>query len=212
MRNFLNFILSTKFAGILLLLIAFASGLATFIENDFGAVAAKAAVYNARWFEFIILLTFINIAWNTYKIHPIKTKRYTVFAFHLSFLIIILGAGVTRYIGFEGMMSIREGQSSNTILSGETYVQIQTIEDQNTFLAEKQVLFSPIKSSKETIQLKTEQEKYTLKVFEYVPNAQEYFMEAEEGPKMLELSGTINGRFTRFSLSENETKSLGLDQ
>ena len=209
MRNFLNFLLSTKFAGILLLLIAFASGLATFIENDFGAVAAKAAVYNARWFEFIIFLTFINIAWNTFKINPLKTKRYTVFAFHLSFLFIILGAGITRYIGFEGMMSIREGQSSDKILSGETYIQIKTTDKQNTFVAEEQVLFSPVTSSKETIRLKTDQNTYTLKTSEYIPNAQEYFMEAEEGPKMLELSGTVNGRFVRFSLFENETKTIG---
>jgi len=209
MRNLLNFILSIKFAGILLLLIAFAAGLATFIENDFGAIAAKAAVYNAKWFEFIIFLTFINIAWNTFKIKPLKTKRYTVFAFHLSFLFIILGAGVTRYIGFEGIMSIREGQTSNKVLSGETYIQIQTKLNQDTYSAEKRVLFSPVKSSKESLNLKTDQETYTLKVFEYVPNAQEYIMQTDEGPKMLELSGTIDGRFNRFSLFENETKSLG---
>jgi len=209
MRTLLNFILSTKFAGILLLLIAFVTGYATFIENDYGAITAKAAVYNATWFEFIILLTFINIAWNTFKIKPFKTKRYTVFAFHLSFLFIILGAGVTRYIGFEGTMSIREGQSSNKILSSETYIQLQTGDGQNTAVAEKKVLFSPITSSKETIRLKTEKETYTLKTFAYIMNAQEYFMEAEEGSKMLSLSGTIDGRFTHFSLFEKETKTLG---
>ena len=209
MRKLLNFILSTKFAGILLLLIAFVTGYATFIENDFGAIAAKAVVYNARWFEFIILLTFINIAWNTFKIKPFKTKRYTVFAFHLSFLFIILGAGVTRYIGFEGMMSIREGQSSNKILSGETYIQLKTTDGQNTMIAEEKVLFSLITSSRETIRLKTEQDTYTLKTFAYIMNAQEYFMEADEGSKMLSLSGTIDGRFTRFSLFESETKTLG---
>lgn len=212
MRNFLKFILSTKFAGILLLLIAFVTGFATFIENDFGAVAAKATVYNARWFEFIILLTFANIAWNTFKLNPLKTKRYTVFAFHLSFLFIIIGAGVTRYIGFEGTMSIREGESSNKILSDETYIQIRTSDSQNTFFTEERVLFSPVKSNKETVRIKTEQDTYTLKVFEYITNVQEYFMEAEEGPKMLGLSGTINGKFTRFSLFENETKPLGSRQ
>ncbi len=209
MRKLLTFILSTKFAGILLLLIAFASGLATFIENDFGAVAAKAAVYNARWFEFIILLTFLNIAWNTYKIHPIKTKRYTVFAFHLSFLFIILGAGVTRYVGFEGMMSIREGQSSDKILSGKTYIQIKATDKENTFFAEEQVIFSSVTSSKKTIRLKTDKDSYTLKTSAFIPNAQEYFRKAKEGPKMLELSGTVNGSFVRFSLFENETKKIG---
>ena len=36
---------------------------------------------------------------------------------HFSWILIILGAGVTRYIGFEGVMPIREDASSNTFLS-----------------------------------------------------------------------------------------------
>ncbi|MDA3904683.1 MAG: cytochrome c biogenesis protein CcsA [Bacteroidales bacterium] len=208
MRNLLNFILSLKFSGILLVIIAFATGYATFIENDFGAIAAKAVVYNARWFEIVILLAFINIAWNAFKYNPLKTKRYSVFAFHLSFLIIIIGAGVTRYIGFEGMMSIRENQSSNQILSDETFIQIKCIDGQNTFSAEEKVLFTPITSVKEKIRLKAGENNYTLKTFEYVPNARELMKESKDGPKMLNLSGTINGKFTRFSLFEGESKRL----
>jgi len=192
-----------------MVIVAFASGYATFIENDYGAVAAKALVYNSRWFEIVILLAFINIAWNAYKYNPLKTKRYTVFAFHISFLVIILGAGVTRYIGFEGMMSIREGQSSNQILSDETFIQIQCSDNQNTYSAEEKVLFTPITSAKEKITIKTGDKKYTLKTFKYVPNAHEFMMGASEGPKMLDLSGTVNGKFTRFSLFEGETKRLG---
>ncbi len=209
MRNLLNFILSIKFSGILLLIVAFAAGYATFIENDFGAIVAKAVVYNARWFEIIILLAFINIAWNAFKYNPLKTKRYTVFAFHISFLLIIIGAGITRYIGFEGVMSIREGQSSNKILSDQTYFQIKCIDGQNAFSAEEKVLFTQITSAKEKIRLKVGEEKYTLKTFEYVTNAQELIVKAEYGPKMLNLSGTVDGRFTHFSLFEGETKRLG---
>ncbi len=209
MRNILKFILSIKFAGILLLIIAFATGYATFIENDFGAITAKAVVYNARWFEFVILLTFINIAWNAFKYNPLKTKRYTVFAFHIAFLFIILGAGITRYIGFEGTMSIREGQSSNKILSDQTYIQIKTTEDKQTFSAEKKVLFSPITSARNKVRLKTETGTYTLKTTGYLMNAQEYIMESAEGPQMVNLTATINGQFTHFSLYEGESKQLG---
>ena len=209
MQKLLNYLLSLKFAGILMLLVAFSIGYATFIENDFGALTAKAVIYNARWFEIIILLIFINIAWNAFKFNPLKTKRYTVFAFHIAFLLIILGSAITRYIGFEGVMAIREGQSSNQILTNETYVQINCTEDQNTYSAEKQVLFTPITSAKKSMRIKVGKNKYTLKTFEYVPNAEELLMDTEEGPKMLNLSGTVNGRFTRFSIFEGETKPLG---
>ena len=41
---------------------------------------------------------------------------------HISWILIILGAGVTRYIGYEGVMPIRENTSSNTFLSEKTYL------------------------------------------------------------------------------------------
>ena len=43
---------------------------------------------------------------------------------HISWILIILGAGITRYIGFEGVMPIRENASSNTFLSEKTYLTI----------------------------------------------------------------------------------------
>ncbi|MBN2237712.1 MAG: cytochrome c biogenesis protein CcsA [Bacteroidales bacterium] len=208
MRKLIEFVLSSKFAGILLLLIAFAAGYATFIENDFGATTAKAVVYNARWFEIIILLTFINIAWNTYKIKPLKTKRYTVFAFHLSFLFIILGAGITRYIGYEGQMSIREGSTSNQVISDQTYLQIDLNDGAKNYHSEKSVLYSPLTKTSTRLKLKTDQGNYTLKAFEFVVNAQEFIVESAQGPSLLNLSGTIQGRFTRFSMYEGEVKTL----
>ena len=44
--------------------------------------------------------------------------------FHISFIMIVIGAGVTRYVSFEGMMSIREGEQSNLIVSDRTFLQI----------------------------------------------------------------------------------------
>jgi cytochrome c-type biogenesis protein CcsB len=209
MRNTLKFLLSIKFGGLLLLLIAFSAATATFIENDFGAIAAKAAVYNAWWFELLILLTFINIAWNAIKIRPLKTKKYLVFTFHIAFLFIILGAAVTRYIGFEGSMHIREGQSANTILSDETYLRIQTEENGQSFSAEEKVLFTPVSNPKENFKLKTKQKAYSIKTIDFIPNAQEYVVEAAQGPETLSLSGTIDGRFIHFTLAKGETKVLG---
>jgi cytochrome c-type biogenesis protein CcsB len=43
---------------------------------------------------------------------------------HLSFLLILLGAFVTRYIGYEGMMPIREGASESQFLSEKTYLTV----------------------------------------------------------------------------------------
>ena len=54
-----------EIAGVLMVVSAFAIGIATFIENDFGTIAAKALVYNSIWFEAIIGLIFINLIINS---------------------------------------------------------------------------------------------------------------------------------------------------
>lgn len=41
---------------------------------------------------------------------------------HLSWVFIIVGAGVTRYFGNEGVISLREGETTNTYLSDRTYI------------------------------------------------------------------------------------------
>ena len=41
---------------------------------------------------------------------------------HLSFILIIAGAFITRYFGYEGVMPIREGISENSFLSEKTYL------------------------------------------------------------------------------------------
>jgi cytochrome c biogenesis protein ResB len=43
-----------------------------------------------------------------------KVKARTLF--HFSFVIILLGAGLTHYFGFDGEMHIRQGEKSNIIL------------------------------------------------------------------------------------------------
>ncbi len=48
-------------------------------------------------------------------------KKWATLTMHLSWILIIIGAGITRYISFEGIMSIREGETENTFLSEETY-------------------------------------------------------------------------------------------
>ena len=46
-----------------------------------------------------------------------QQKKWAILTFHAAMIIILIGAGVTRYFGYEGMMHIREGSSSNSFLS-----------------------------------------------------------------------------------------------
>ena len=58
--NIFKHLISTRAMAILLLLFAIAIGIATFIENSYDTITAKVVIYNAWWFELILLLLVIN--------------------------------------------------------------------------------------------------------------------------------------------------------
>lgn len=98
---------------------------ATFIENDYGTPTAKALIYNTWWFNLLHLYLLVALIGCFITSKAWQRKKYASLFFHSSLIFIILGAGVTRFFGFEGVMHIREGQKSNFILSNETYINIQ---------------------------------------------------------------------------------------
>ncbi|PLX16918.1 MAG: hypothetical protein C0599_14455, partial [Salinivirgaceae bacterium] len=110
---------------ILLVMAAFFMGLATFIENDFGAEAAKRAVYNTWWFEVLLFLLAVNFTGAIFTRKLYKRIKWPILLFHIAFVIILLGAGITRHIGYEGIMHIREGNSSNQIVMNEKAIKIR---------------------------------------------------------------------------------------
>jgi len=108
--------------GMLVFLVAIAR--ATFIESTYGVQSAKVLIYNALWFEILLAFLSINLVANIIRYKMWVKEKITVFLFHISFLVIILGAFVTRNYGFEGRMSIREGEASNFIYTSEPYLWI----------------------------------------------------------------------------------------
>lgn len=61
---------------------------------------------------------------NIYKYNLLQWKKWPVLALHLSWILIIVGAFVTRYISFEGIMPIREGETENVFYSDKTYLTV----------------------------------------------------------------------------------------
>ena len=112
-----NIIFSTSAAGLYLLVFAIAIGVATFIENDFGTSSAQALIFRATWFEVLLILFGCTILSNIFRFRMVQQRKWASLIFHSAIIIIIIGAGVTRYFGYEGMMHIREGKASNTFLS-----------------------------------------------------------------------------------------------
>ncbi len=120
----LQLLFSTKFMLVLLILFPLAMGIGTFIESWYSTDAARIWIYNAWWFELLMLLLMINFMGNIKKYNLLSKEKLSVLILHLSFIFILLGAFVTRYIGDEGVMPIRENNVSNTYLSEKTYLTV----------------------------------------------------------------------------------------
>lgn len=127
LKSILFALLNTRAGGTYILLFAIAIGAATFIENDFGTSAAQKVIFKAWWFELLLFLFGGSIIYNIIKFRMIKQKKWALLMFHSSIIIILLGAGITRYWGYEGMMHIREGSSSDQFLSREMYLNFKII-------------------------------------------------------------------------------------
>ncbi|AFV97279.1 MULTISPECIES: cytochrome c biogenesis protein CcsA [unclassified Sulfuricurvum] len=133
MNKVLSFLSSMKTMAALMLVFAVAIGYATFVENDYGSMTAKADIYNARWFEILLALLAVNLTLNIINFNMARRGKWLVFTFHVAFLIILVGAAVTRYMGYEGAMHIREGESSDVIISAEPYVTFNVVKGEKTF-------------------------------------------------------------------------------
>ncbi|MGB3750589.1 MAG: cytochrome C biogenesis protein, partial [Arcobacteraceae bacterium] len=86
-------------------ILASGAAVATFLENDFGTSTARVLVYNSIWYETALVLSIVNLIGiiNRRKMWKQKAK----FIFHSSFVVILIGAAMTRYIGYEGIMKIQ---------------------------------------------------------------------------------------------------------
>jgi cytochrome c-type biogenesis protein CcsB len=101
-----------------------AIGAATFIESIHGIQAAKISIYNAFWFEGLLLYLVLALVSNIFRYKMFTRAKIAMLSFHLSFIVILAGAAVTRYISFEGQMVIREGEGNNFIYTADPYVLI----------------------------------------------------------------------------------------
>jgi len=94
----------------------------TFIESKYNTETARILIYNAWWFETIMVFFVINFFGNIQRYQLYKKEKWSTLLVHLSFIFILVGAFVTRYISYEGLMPIREGATENVFYSDKTFL------------------------------------------------------------------------------------------
>ena len=179
----MKYIFSMKMAVFMLFSFGALVGIATFIENDYGTQTARALIYKAQWFEVFLAYFVAILVYNILKYKSYKTKP-AVFLFHFSFLVIAIGAITTRYIGYEGIMHIREGASSNTMVSDVKILQINAKEGEKSSTFEQELYFSTMTGNSFTQSLSVGDKEVKVDLLKYLPTAHEKAIASPDGKKL----------------------------
>ncbi|MCK5278547.1 MAG: cytochrome c biogenesis protein ResB, partial [Cyclobacteriaceae bacterium] len=195
MKKISDKLFSTTTSGFYIILFALSIGVATFIENDFGTSSAQNVIFKSWWFELILVLFAISLVVNIFRFRMLQQKKWAILTFHAAIIVILLGAGVTRYFGSEGMMHIRAGITSNSFLSSESYLQFEAIHDGKKYLFEEPAQFSTLGNNNFKKSYLIGNELVKIEVLDFMPNPKELLAEDKKGIPIIKIiMGGMNGR------------------
>ncbi len=211
-RNIINKlysnITSTRAAGLYMLLFAISIGTATFVENDFGTSAAQKVIFKARWFEALLVLFAIAIFANIVRFKMIKQKKWAALIFHSAIIIIIFGAGITRYFGTEGMMHIRENGSSNTILSAETFLNFKFQDQGKTYSFSEPVYFASLGKNKFDESYQLGNNLFQVRLKDFIPNPKEELVTSENATAVIKIVVAGQGGREEYFVRQGERQTI----
>jgi cytochrome c-type biogenesis protein CcsB len=185
--KYLKFLFSPALMGVLFLVFAIAMAVATFLENDFGSPAAYSMVYNSKWFELILLLLAVNLVGQVVTLKLLRKEKLTVALFHLSFILMIVGAGITRYFGWEGSIHIREGEEQQQCFSNEKYIGYTVRDINGAVIASRADKYSMTSVSADNYKrtFKITGREYELILAKIIPNASQTVTNNAEGERVV---------------------------
>jgi len=192
-----NILFSTRLTALLFIGFAVAMATGTFLDASSETSPtpySREMIYNAWWFEAIMVFFVINFVGNLFRFRLYKKKKWATLTFHLAFILILIGAFVTRYIGYEGLMPIREGATESTFLSKETYLKVfidgNYIVDgvaQRRRVRQKKLDLSERLSNEFRIETDYNKQPVTISYKDFISNVKEGFIPSEEGEEFLKI-------------------------
>ena len=217
LKKLTNFLFSTRLTGSLFIVFAIAMAVGTFMDQGQSTSPtpySRTLIYNALWFEAIMGVFIINFVGNIFRYRLLRKEKWATLTLHLSFIFILLGAFITRYYGFEGMMSIREGATENTFLSQKTYLTTY-IDGDFEFngqlqrrVKEQEVDFSPRLANKYTLNTSYNTSAVSIKLVDFIAGAEEDIVPSDQGEYYLKLVEAGEGAPHNHFLKLGEVSSI----
>ena len=213
MQKLYKILSSSSLALLLLLVFAVSMAVATFIENDYGTAVAWTSIYDAWWFELVLFGLAISFFLHIFKYNLLTKHKWAIFLFHVAFVITLLGAGITRYTSYSGIMRIREGATSNIIISDTKLLIATFIKDGERKNIQQKLQFSPLDNNHFTINETLKNLPVSITFKEYIADASpEVITDSLNGVPLLKMVTTTgNGRNTVY-LRKGEIEKIGEHQ
>jgi cytochrome c-type biogenesis protein CcsB len=130
----------------------------------------------------------------------------------LSFIFIIVGAFITRYISYEGMMPIRETESSNFVYSDKNFLSVFVDGDYKGEMKrrvfEKPLLLSAATSNNYSISDKFDTTPFEIEVKDFIMDAKESVKPTADGKLFLKLVESTEGTRHEHYLVEGEVQNI----
>ena len=218
MQNKLAKILfSTRLTSVLFIAFAAAMAIGTFMDagqDTSPTPYSRTLIYSTWWFEAIMVVFVINFVGNIKRYQLYKKEKWASLVLHLSFIFILIGAFITRYIGFEGMMAIREGATENTFLSQKTYITAFIDGDYmidgvpQRLPLEEEVDFSTRLENEFSIETKYDQQPVSIELESFIGGAEEDIIPDETGEEYLKIVEASEGRPHNHFLKAGEVQSI----
>jgi len=203
-----KYVFSIKIAVLMLFVFGVLVGAATFIENDYGTQTAQALIYKARWFEVFLAYFTSILVYHALRYKSYKTKP-AIFLFHFAFFVIVVGAAITRYVGYEGIMHIREGEESNSMVSDVKILEFMLSKDGKGLKYEKELFLSSMTKNSFSKTLNIDAKDVKLELLKYMPTAYQDAKEDPHGKALLELKISAGKRGDIYYFAKGDVKDLG---
>ena len=207
-----SILFSTRLMAMLFLTFAIAMGVGTFIESKYNTDTARIWVYNAWWFEGIMLVFMFNFIGNIKRYNLLRKEKWATLMLHLSFVFIIAGAFITRYISYEGMMPIREGNTENVFYSDKMYLSVYVDGEYQGGMKrrvfEKPLLLSPVTNNNFSISDQFAETKFDVDYVNFQMGVKEVIKPDPKGSLLFKLVEAGEGGREEHFLKEGEVQNV----
>ncbi len=132
-NKYFRFFASVKFAIIALFSFVAAMVYGTFAESIYGTEYVGKAVYYTWWFYAIEGALSMSIIFAVLDRIPLKKRLIGFYLIHLSFVLLLTGALLTRYLGIDGSIILPPGEYRSNVRLNEDVFYLSDGKDEQSF-------------------------------------------------------------------------------